>query len=120
TLDRVDLLNKEGDCRIVEYKGRKGIYDELEVLFYANLLSNELPFYDDNQLIRKVIEIAVYYYKIGEFWRKKIKKSDLSEFEQFLISVREEMMKPNWVKKDGCSPMNTHCIYRDICELLLM
>jgi hypothetical protein len=120
TIDRVDMLNKAGDCRIVEYKRRKGVYDEQEVLFYAYLLTKDLPVYENNQLIRKVTEVAVYYYQTGELWSKKIAEADLAVLEKFLVVVREEIMTPNWVKKDECSPRNTHCIYREVCERILL
>jgi hypothetical protein len=118
TIDRVDILNKDGDCRVVEYKRRKRVYDEQELLFYAFLLTKELPYYQDNQLIRNVTEIAVYYYQTGEFWSKNITKTDLAVFEKFLGLVRNEIMEPNWVKKNGCNQENTYCIYREVCELI--
>jgi len=104
----------------VEYKATKGAYDEQEALFYAYLLANELPIIDSERALRQVAEIAIYYYESGEFWRKEITQENLTKFEQFLQMTREEMLTPNWVKKENCSPRDTNCMYRDACEVILL
>ena len=119
-IDRVDQLDKEGRCRVVEYKPTKKQFDEQEVLFYAKLLADELSIVDDNMKLLEVTEVAIYYYETGEFWRKKITQEDLTKFEQFLLTVREEMLTPNWVKKENCYPRKTNCVYRDACEVILL
>jgi len=119
-IDRVDQLNKDGNCRVVEYKATKGSYDEQEALFYACLLTNELPIIDDEKILRQVAEIAIYYYDSGEFWRKEITQEDLTKFEQFLQLTREKMLAPNWLKKENCSLRDTFCVYRDVCKLILL
>ena len=117
-IERVDQLNKDGNCQVVEYKATKGSYDKQEVLFYACLLANELPIIDGERTLRQVTEIAIYYYETGEFWRKEITQENLTKFEQFLQMTREEMLAPNWIKKENCSPRDTNCMYRDVCEVI--
>lgn len=119
-IDRVDQLDDNGNCRIVEYKAIKGLFDEKEVLFYANLLSDELPIIDNEKTLQQVTEVAVYYYELGEYWCKEITQEDLLELEQFLQTVRKEILSPNWVKKKNCSQRETHCIFRDACEVILL
>ena len=119
-IDRVDQLNKEGRCRVVEYKPTRKQFDEQEVLFYAKLLADELTIVENNMKLLEVTEVAIYYYETGEFWRKEISQEDFIKFEQFLLMIREEMLIPNWVKKENCYPRETNCVYRDACEVILL
>ena len=119
-IDRVDQLNEEGNCRIVEYKATKKQFDEQEVLFYAKLLADELPIIDNDKTLQQVTEIAVYYYESGEYWFKEIIQEDLLRLEQLLLDIRKDILSPNCVKKGNCSPRETHCIFRDVCEVILL
>jgi len=70
-IDRIDGLNEEGQCRIVEYKSLPKEFDEEELLFYSVLLTDLLPV-EELPNITKVSEIGIYYYTSGEFFRAKV------------------------------------------------
>ena len=46
-IDRIDLLNSNGDIRIIEYKSRPGNFDQKELMFYAVLLSQNKETIED-------------------------------------------------------------------------
>ncbi len=119
-IDRVDQLDKEGKCRVLDYKPKRQPFDEQEMIFYAKLLADELPIIDGKGGLWEVVEVATYYYETGEFWRKEITKNDVTKFEQFLLTVKEEIQSPNWIKRENCSPRDTYCIYRDACEVIIL
>ena len=119
-IDRVDQLDEEGNCRIVEYKAKRKDLDEQEALFYTKLLTDELPIIDKTITLRKVTEIAVYYYETGEFWQKQITRKDVENLEQLLERMREEIFQPNIVKRKNCSPGEIRCKYREICERIFV
>ncbi|MFX1538448.1 MAG: PD-(D/E)XK nuclease family protein [Promethearchaeota archaeon] len=116
TLDRIDLLNTQGDSRVVEYKARPGVFDRDELLFYALLLSQKLADEELLQSVTAVKEIAVYYYRLGEFQAERITLKDLQLFEQRLQTIIEEIFQPNWVRKEGCDGHNKDCSYSCICK----
>jgi len=115
-IDRIDKLNKEGHCRIIDYKSYPGEFDEEELLFYALLLSKELP-HQKLPAITKVAEIGLYYYSIGDFYYAQITTEIVSQFCDFLEKIRLEMLELNSIKKHlTCDFHSTNCLYREICQ----
>ncbi|MGC9777623.1 MAG: PD-(D/E)XK nuclease family protein [Candidatus Heimdallarchaeota archaeon] len=116
TIDRIDLLNELGDCRIVEYKSYPSEFDEEELLFYTVLLTNHLPIIDVPN-ITKVTEFGIYYYKINEFYKAKVTPEIINTFEEYLEKLRTEMLDPSFIKKKKtCDFTNSRCLYREICK----
>jgi len=114
-IDRIDQLNEQGDCLLVEYKRQRKEFDEQELLFYAcliNQVGGKIP--DVSYLIR-VKEIEVYYYETGESYRRKLLDKELTNFELFIKAIREEIFSPNWIRKENCDILSSNCDYREIC-----
>jgi len=115
-IDRIDLLNDQGHCRVVEYKSRPSEFDEEELLFYAVLLTNMLPHHDFPN-ITQVSVIGIYYYSTGEFFTAKVTKEILDMFDEYIEDIRKEMLDPYLIKKNkDCDFINTNCLYRAICQ----
>ena len=115
-IDRIDQLNEQGHCCIVEYKPSQRKFDEEELLFYASLLINSLP-HIDLPTITKVTEIGIYYYNTAEFYKAKITREDMNTFEQYLMEICFEMLQPsNMQKKKHCDFDQTNCLNREICR----
>ncbi|MHA1211261.1 MAG: PD-(D/E)XK nuclease family protein [Candidatus Heimdallarchaeota archaeon] len=109
TIDRVDQLNKERECRIIEYKGNPGLFDEQELLFYANLFLEEYP-------LKKVSQLATYYYWSGELVIRAICEDDLIAFKEKLENIKMEMLTPNWKRTKNCHEQNIRCSFNVICQ----
>ena len=120
TIDRIDQLNEQGDCRIVEYKKKEGAYDWKEVMFYGNLVTKEIANIENLPKNAQVKELAIYYYSTGKLVMKELKKEDLEVFEQELEELRKEMSKPNWVRKKGCDGNSQKCRYSGICKTIAL
>lgn len=115
-IDRIDLLNDQGHCRIVEYKSRPSEYDEEELMFYVVLLTDLLP-YQDLPGITLVSEIGIYYYSTGEFFKAKVTTEIINIFREYLEEIREEMLDPLLIKKKkDCDFATTNCLNRAICQ----
>ena len=70
-IDRIDQLNDQGNCLLIEYKKKKSEFDEQELLFYACLINQIGGVIDEGDFPIKITEIEVYYYLTGETIRKK-------------------------------------------------
>ena len=115
-IDRIDLLNVQGHCRVVDYKSSPKPFDEEELLFYALLLTDTLPC-SDFPTLTQITEIGLYYYSTGEFFTAKITPSVLDLFRDYLWSIRQEMLSRLSVKKSiTCDSSLTSCLYRDLCQ----
>ena len=115
-IDRIDQLNNQGQCCVVEYKAYPELHDEEELLFYACLLTSVLP-NSDLPCIKKVSEIGVYYYKTGNLYKAKIKSKTIKVFGELISNIRTEMLNPLSIKKKkDCDSINTKCLYREICK----
>lgn len=119
TIDRLDLLNLNGDCRIVDYKSAPKLFDNQEMMFYAYLITQELDTLKKDYPITSVKEVSNYYYATGEFRVRAITPDDLATFEQFLQSIRDEIMEPNWLRKEDCNQLDINCLYKPICSRIL-
>lgn len=116
TIDRIDLLNAKGDCRIVEYKPYSSKYDEEELLFYAVLLTNHLP-YEELPTIAKVTELGIYYYKAKEYYKAQLTAEIIDSFAEYLKSLKIEMVFPYSIKKKKtCDFSLAKCLYRETCQ----
>ncbi len=114
-IDRIDKVNEQGHCRIIEYKKNPGFFDKEELLFYTLLLSNTLP-HPGLPGIIQVTQIGTYYYNIGEFNIDSISLNERQKFEQFLHNIRKEMLQPNLAKNQNCNFKRTNCLYHEICR----
>ncbi|MHA1761860.1 MAG: PD-(D/E)XK nuclease family protein [Candidatus Heimdallarchaeota archaeon] len=115
-IDRIDLLNNQGHCRVVEYKSRPSEYDEEELLFYTVLLTKMLP-HQDLPNITRVSELGIYYYNTGEFFKARVTDEIIIMFDEYIEAIRKEMLDPNLIKKKNkCDFINTNCLYRAICQ----
>jgi len=115
-IDRIDQLNKQGHCRIVEYKPYPEEFDEEELLFYACLLSRLLPTHN-LPAITKITEIGVYYYNSGEFYKAKVIPKTIQLFSEFIECIRTDMLNPISIQtKRDCDFNNTKCLYQEICK----
>lgn len=115
-IDRIDQVDDQGNCRIVEYKSSPSLHDEDELLFYAFLLTNQLPI-EELPTISKVSEIGVYYYKHNEYYNTQIINENLTSFGIYLEGIRDKMMDPHSIKKNrDCDFTFLNCLYRDICQ----
>ncbi len=97
-IDRIDQLDDQGNCRIVEYKPYPGEFDEEELLFYTVLISNILP-HQDLINIKKVTEIGVYYYFTGQFQKAEVTSENIQAFEIYLNKIRKDMLICQSIKK---------------------
>jgi len=115
-IDRIDQLDAQGHCRIVEYKPYPKEFDEEELIFYSVLLTSELP-HQNLPNITKVNEIGVYYYFTGEFVIAKVSHETIQAFEMYMENIRKEILNANLIKKKmDCEVSITDCLYRDICQ----
>ena len=115
-IDRIDQVDKQGHCRVVEYKSLPGEFDEEELLFYSFLLTTQLP---TQELlgITNVSEIGVYYYTSKEYFTAQVTADILASFSDHLEEIRAKMMNPHLIKKKkGCDFATTKCLYREICQ----
>jgi len=119
-IDRIDLINEEGHCCVVEYKSLPSEFDEVELLFYAVLLSDLLP-YQELPGITKVSEIAIYYYTSGELFQAKVTPDIIAEFKEYLNDIRLEMLDAKLIKKKkDCDFDTTNCLERAICQRITL
>ncbi len=115
-IDRIDRVDKQGHCRVVEYKSLPGEFDEEELLFYSFLLTNQLPI-QELPNITEVSEICVYYYTSREYYTAKVTADILASFNDHLEEIRIKMVNPNLIKKKkDCDIATTRCLYREICQ----
>ena len=115
-IDRIDRVNNQGHCRIVEYKSYPNQFDEEELLFYAVLLRNQLPLHELPN-VKEVSELGIYYYKINEYYNAQITTEIINSFEEHIKIIRLEMLNPQSIKKKKECHFNTaKCLYRDICQ----
>ncbi|MHA1364955.1 MAG: PD-(D/E)XK nuclease family protein [Candidatus Heimdallarchaeaceae archaeon] len=119
-IDRIDLLNVEGHCRIVEYKSRPNELDEEELLFYAVLLTDLLP-HQKLSAITKVSEIGIYYYSTREFFKAKVTPEIIDIFREYIEEIRKEMLDSKLIKKKKeCDFDTTNCLERAICQRIAL
>ncbi len=119
-IDRIDLLNDEGHCRIVEYKSLPSEFDEEELLFYTVLLTDLLP-YQKLPNITKVSEIGIYYYTSGELFQAKVTPEIIATFKEYMNDTRLEMLDPKLIKKKkDCDFDTTNCLERAICQRIAL
>ncbi|TET27864.1 MAG: hypothetical protein E3J70_11080 [Candidatus Heimdallarchaeota archaeon] len=115
-IDRIDQIDDQGNCRIVEYKSSPNMHDEAELLFYAFLLTSQLPI-QELPTISKVSEMGVYYYKHNEYYNTQITNEILTSFGINLEEIRVKMMNPRSIKKNrDCDFTFKNCLYREICQ----
>ncbi len=115
-IDRIDQVDKQGHCRVVEYKSLPSEFDEEELLFYSFLLTNQFPIQELPD-ITKVSEIGAYYYRSREYYTAKVTADILASFSVHLEEIRTKMMNPNLIKKKkDCDFATTRCLYREICQ----
>ena len=115
-IDRIDRVDEQGHCRIVEYKSYPNQKDEEELLFYAVLLKNQLPLHEFSN-IKEVSELGIYYYKLNEYYKANITSEILNSFEENIKVIRKEMLDPQSIKKKkNCNFANSRCLFRDICQ----
>jgi len=115
-IDRIDQLDEQGNCRIVEYKPHPSEFDEEELLFYSVLVNELLPL-KEIQTVTKVSEIGVYYYSIGQFYKAKITAEKIQTFGIYLKKIRRDMLNCYKIKKKkDCDLYSTDCLYREICQ----
>ena len=119
-IDRIDQIDETGACRIIEYKSHPKEFDYEEMMFYALLFTQkkvELEFLPKNSHLE---EIAIYYYKSGNWWNKKIKQREIIEFENYLEKIKSEILKPNWVRSSSCDLQTTSCAFKEACLVILL
>lgn len=115
-IDRIDRVDDQGNCRIVEYKSYPNRFDEEELLFYAVLLRNQLP-HQELSIIKEVSELGIYYYKLNEFNKAHVMAEILDSYEEYIKVIRMEMIEPQSIKKKkDCHFATTRCLFRDICQ----
>lgn len=117
-IDRIDQLNEQGDCLLIEYKMSKKQFDEQELLFYACLINQVEGIIDENVFSIRITEIELYYYLTGETIRRKLLEDEVANFENYLKSIREEIFLPNWVRREECDMYNTKCKFKRICKFI--
>ncbi|MHA1185307.1 MAG: RecB family exonuclease [Candidatus Heimdallarchaeota archaeon] len=112
-IDRIDQLD-ERTCRLVEYKSKpKGSLLNEELLFYALLISESKEF--QQKYKKTVTQGAVYYYDTGEWFSREISPEDILDFKEYLVTIREEIMTGNWVKRHNCEYQKQDCFFATIC-----
>jgi len=117
-IDRIDQLNDQGDCLLKEYKRNKHDFDEQQLLFYACLINQLKGEFNGINFPVKITEIEVYYYQTGETIRRKLLESEITNFDNYLKSVIDEIYTPNWVKREDCDMMSSNCKFRKICKCI--
>jgi len=114
--DRIDKLDNQGCCRIVEYKSSPSDFEEKELLFYTLLLTNLLP-NENLPNITNVSEIGIYNYKTNEFYIAQVTAEKVDLFSNYLKEIRAKMLDPRMIKKKkDCDYATTKCLYREICQ----
>jgi len=117
-IDRIDQLNDKGECLLIEYKKKKSVFDEQELLFYACLINQIGGVIDERDFPIRITEIEVYYYLTGETIRRKILEDELASFEHYLKSIKEEIFIPNWIRKENCDMLNSKCKFKRVCKCI--
>jgi len=117
-IDRIDKLNDQGEYLLIEYKSKKSEFDEQELLFYACLINQIDGVIDERDFPIKITEIEVYYYLTGETFRRKILEAELTNFEKYLKSIKEEIFIPNWIRKEDCDMLNSKCKFKIVCKCI--
>lgn len=117
-VDRIDQLNEQGDCLLIEYKRNKKQFDEQELLFYACLVNQLEGIICEEDLPIIIREIELYYYQTGETIRRRLLDNEILNFENYMKSIREEIFLPNWVRKEECDMYNTKCKFKRICKFI--
>jgi len=114
--DRINQLNDQRDCLLIEYKRNKKQFDEQELLFYACLINQVGGRIIEGEEPIRITEAELYYYLTGETKRRKITDEELTAFNSYVKAVREEMLQPNWVRKEGCRVLHSECKYAQVCH----
>lgn len=117
-IDRIDQLNDQGDCLVIEYKRNKSYYDEQELLFYGCLLEQIGGYVQNINFKINVKEIEIYYYETGEIKRRKIQEGELDSFEKYMKSIIDEIYYLNWARKEDCFILDSSCKYKHICNFI--
>ena len=115
-VDRIDQLNEQGDCLLIEYKKKKNQFDEQELLFYACLINQVDGIISEEESPIQITEVEVYYYLTGETMRRKLMEDEVASFKNYLQSIKEEIFMPNWVRKEECDMRDTNCKFKRICK----